>query len=250
MGALGVDYDYGPVPTIRDFARSNAEIRGLMGPFGCLSGSSEYLSPAGWRRMDEYDGGQVAVWSDGLVEWEVPAGYIEQPCTNLIRFDSGSLVMELSDEHRVPHWDWKGEFAVKTAAEIAEHPSRGTIPTTFVLARKDSALSEDIIRFGVMFSADGHVPPQGKQVQVCLRKDRKKARLRALLQRLGIKWVERCYPTRPTETTFVFESAWANKSLDWVWHLSSAELEVVIDEILEGKVTLDLESGKVETHES
>ena len=34
MGALGVDYDYGPVPTIRDFARSNAEIRGLMGPFG------------------------------------------------------------------------------------------------------------------------------------------------------------------------------------------------------------------------
>ena len=34
MANLGVDYDYGPVPTIRDFARSNAEIRGLMGPFG------------------------------------------------------------------------------------------------------------------------------------------------------------------------------------------------------------------------
>ena len=28
------------------------------------------------------------------------------------------------------------------------------------------------------------------------------------------------------------------------------QLEGVIDEILEGKVTLDLESGKVETHES
>jgi hypothetical protein len=34
VAELGVNYSYAPVPTIREFARSNAEIRGLMGPFG------------------------------------------------------------------------------------------------------------------------------------------------------------------------------------------------------------------------
>ena len=34
MADLGVNYSYAGVPTIREFARSDAEIRGLMGPFG------------------------------------------------------------------------------------------------------------------------------------------------------------------------------------------------------------------------
>ena len=35
----------------------------------CVSGDTEYLSPEGWKRIDQYDGGEVAQWSqDGTIQ--------------------------------------------------------------------------------------------------------------------------------------------------------------------------------------
>lgn len=219
-----------PGPVARDFHLDKAFVRGLKGPVGCLPGDSEFLTPTGWRRMDEYDNDLVGVWNDGVVKFE-PVEYVDLPATEFIRFDSGTLVMELSPEHRVPHYNWNGEFRVVTADEIEKHPSKRTIPTTFELDRPDAPMTDHEIRMRVMFSADGYIPKAGRQVAVCVRKLRKVARLKELLKdveyKLGVavrSGVEECC------FRFVWPYGKANKSLDFVWGLSSRQLRLVVEE--------------------
>jgi hypothetical protein len=230
-----VRYDYRDCPTIERFSEDDSFIRGLMGPFGCLPFDTEFLTPAGWKRMCDYQSGdRVAQWhEDGRIEFVEPTKHIVLPCTEFIEFDSGSLVMQLSGEHRVPHYNWTGRFSVSTAAEIARHPSKRTIPTTFVGPDGHGlGMSDDLIRFAVMMHADGHYTRQGNQAVVTLRKERKKERGRALLRRLGIEFAERVYPRRPDETLFVFYPPYRGKRFDerW-WTASRRELSVVLDEM-------------------
>lgn len=234
---MEIRYSYAPVPTVRRFAQSNAFVRGLLGPFGCLPGDTEFLTPFGWKRIDAYsDSDLVLQWTpDGATEFVYPESYVRQPATaGFFEFDSGSLVMALSPSHRVPHYDWKGAFAVKTAAQIASRPSKRTIPTTFKAPQTEwkLGLSDDMIRFAVMMHADGHYPKQGRKAQVCVRKAHKKERVRQLLTALGVEWTESVYPKRPTELTFRFEPPYRGKRFTggW-WWASEAQLRVIVDEV-------------------
>ena len=49
-----IRYHYADVPTLEEFALSNAFIRGAMGPLGCVSAETEFLTPAGWKRIDAF----------------------------------------------------------------------------------------------------------------------------------------------------------------------------------------------------
>ncbi len=234
--AYDIAYSYEDCPTLRDFALSDAFVRGVMGPFGCLSGDTEYLSPTGWRRIDAYDGGLVTQWdrATGRVELVQPEGYTDTEATELIEFDCGSLVMRLSADHRVPHIDWNGRFAVADAAQIEKCRSRRTIPTTFCGPDLDGlGMSDDLIRFAVMMHADGHYPKQGRRAVVCLRKERKKERLRALLGRMGVPFREHIPSQRPTETNFRFVPPYRGKRFTgrW-WRASGRELAIVMDEMV------------------
>lgn len=227
-------YSCRDMPTMGQFMDSDAFIRGIMGPFGCLSADSEFLTRRGWKRMDAYtEGDEVLTWSaDGSAHFELPAHYVDFPCERLISFDSGSLKMALSEEHRVPHWNYVGKWQVRTAAEIALSTTRKTIPTVFSLGHTRMAeMSDDMIRFAVMMHADGHYVPRGKQAVVCVRKERKKTRARQILAALDIEFEERLYESRPTETSFVFYPPYVGKHFDheW-WGCSQDQLAVVLDE--------------------
>lgn len=231
-----INFDYDAVPTVGQFAASDAFVRGLLGPFGCLPGDTEFLTPHGWKRMDAYESGDlVAQWDQsGHIEFVAPLAYQNLPATEFIQFDCGtSLRMRLSEQHRVPHLDYQGRFTVRTALEIEEVRSRRTLITTFVGQPHDGlGMSDDMIRFAVMMHADGHYPKAGKRAQVCVRKDRKKTRIRALLDRMGVEFSEHSYARRPTETTFSFVAPYTGKTFDrWWWGASQRELAVVLDEM-------------------
>ena len=218
------------------FAKSDAFIRGLMGPWRCLSGDTEFLTPTGWKRIDNYQPGDlVAQWDhrDGTTTFVPPMAYIKQPSEGFLRFDCGGLIMEITPNHRVPHYDWSGKFRVREAGELAARPSRCKIPVTFTPNdRPGLPMSDDLIRFAVMMHADGHYPKHGRKAVVCVRKDRKKVRIRATLSRLGLQWKESVYPKRPTETTFSFEPPYRGKRFtgDW-WKATPQQLAVVFDEM-------------------
>ena len=70
---------------------------------GCVDAETEYLSPTGWRRMDQYDGGAVAQYNlDGTSEFIQPTEYVKKPCLDMIRIKTKYGVDQLlSPEHRV-----------------------------------------------------------------------------------------------------------------------------------------------------
>jgi len=225
--------NYTPPPTlsrfIKDYLPSELFYDWIVGPVGCLPADSEYLTPAGWKRMDAWvPGDRVAVWDDGEVLFE-EAEHVCLPATEPFHvFDSGSLRMELSSEHTVLYNDYRGVQRTCSALQMARAPSRRTIPTTW---RQPGGvvMAEAEIRLRIAISADGCLPPRSQQTIVTLRKERKKDRLRTLLTAAGVVWREAGNPARPTETRFVFQE-WRDKSLAFVWGLDAAGLETVMDE--------------------
>lgn len=226
--------DYFPTLTGELFHDDDSFVRGIMGPIGCTDADTEYLSPTGWKRIGDYDGGLVAQWSqDGAILFVEP-DYVEGPCEELILFENANSVsMCVSPNHRMPLYDWKGEFCVKTAAQVERKPSRHVVPTTFTPSTA-LGLSALEIRLRVMIAADGNYPKAGKQAAVCVRKERKKERIRHLLRECGIPFREAQRASRPTETVFTFARPSFPKPLhesaNW-YQASREELSVLLDEM-------------------
>lgn len=231
-----IRYSYKHAPTLWKFHQSDAFVRGLMGPWRCLSGDTEFLTPHGWKRLDEFQAGDlVAQWDhrDGTTTFVPPIAYIKEPSVGFLRFKSSALIMEMTPNHRVPHYDYRKRFSVSDAAEIAAVPSRRWIPTTFTPNdRPGIDMNDDLIRFAVMMHADGYYPKHGLKAVITVRKERKKERIRETLGRLGIAWKEFTYPRRPTETIFSFVPPYRGKHFigDW-WKATPAQLAIVIDEM-------------------
>lgn len=222
-------------PTLNAYIQCQEQRAFICGPLGCLPGDSEFLTPAGWKRMDAYQAGdEVAVWSDGAVKFEraEPFAAPMEADERFIRFASGNLVMELSPEHTVPYFDYRGVFQTVKAGQMAERPSIRHIPTTFSLARQDASISDEEIRLRVMIAADAHYPKAGQQCFVCVRKPRKVERVAQLLDAAHIPFDKRLSESRPTEITFVFQRPAFDKSLGFIWGLSSRQLAVVIEEAM------------------
>lgn len=227
---IGSDY-----PVLSAYMQCRAPVSFVRGPLGCTSGDTEFLTPTGWKRMDAYEPGDlVAQWRQGgAIEFVRPEAYIVEPCEELIWFHQGNLSMQLSEEHRMPLYNYRGRFGVYLAGEIEDHPSRYSVPVNFTPAHPDAPVSDDLIRLAVAINADGHHPRAGFKSEICVRKERKKERLRALLSALGIAYKESVSELRPTEARFYFVSPYRGKRYEgwhW-WQLSARQLSVVLDEM-------------------
>jgi hypothetical protein len=219
-----------------DFMRSAAPVKIIQGPIGCLSAETEFLTPHGWKAIAAYEpGDQVAEWEPktGGVEFWAPREFIDLPCEEMWHFHSNhSLSMVLSDEHRVPLYDWSGALVVKTASHLAAKPSKHRVPVSFLAPETGSlSLTDAQIRLSVAISADGCFPKRGNQVVVTVRKDRKKERLRRLLSAAGVEWVEHQHSTRTSEVTFAFQrDGWAKGLTGRWWGASRRQLLIVLEE--------------------
>ena len=245
---ISADVDYTPPATIEDFIRAYLPnelfYAFIIGPFGPVSGDTEYLTPSGWKPINKYTpGDKIAQWTpdelgdpkNGKVEFVDPDDYIVTEATEFIHFkNKKSLSMMLSPNHRVPLYGWDGKFKVVTAAEAAAKPSKCVVPTAFVVDRPGTGMSEALLRLGVAINADGHFPPRSKKCIITVRKERKKQRIRYLLDSLAVNYDERTAESnRPTETRFLFESPYVGKRFDGIWwNASTKELEIILAEVI------------------
>lgn len=227
---------YIALPTLRQFHEDPTQIRCIVGPVGCYSGDTEFLTPSGWIRFDQYQTGmRIAQWDSLTSEMTFinPLNYIKAPCDNMIKFSSNhSLSMIVSDEHRMPLYDYRHIFCVKTAAQIAEHMSRYFVPINFVVTGTGCCLSDEEIRAMVMFSADGSVNPAGIKQRVTVRKERKKERIEQLLSACGIEYTVHPSSTRPTEVNYAFvPPVCSRRFTEWARECDSRQLSIIVDEI-------------------
>ena len=210
----------------------------VLSDMGCVDADTEYLSREGWKRIADYETGDVAQYHPAAeeIEFVAPTEFVKRPCAEMIRFKTTRGVDQLlSPEHRVLLADGR----VISAEHIAEtygpqSPSKHyKFRTTFkVRGTAGVALTDAQIRLQVAVNADGHCPPRVHKAvaYVRLKKPRKIERMTKLLADAGVAYkVSPCAPEGFVCFRFApptpkgFDAAW--------WACSQAQLEIVADEI-------------------
>lgn len=215
--------------------------RGIcLNDMGCVDATTEYLSPTGWVRIDQYSGGQVAQYvpETGAVEFVEPTEYVKKPCPEMIRFKTSRGVDQLlSPEHRVLYVSSTGSRQVKQAWEIeaahkaAAHGWKGRFITTFTPPEGAGVpLTDAELRLQVAVQADGHFPNNTRRVIMRLKRTRKIARLRTILAAAGVaaKW-----KTEPVSGFAIatFNAPLRLKTYDArYWAATPAQLAIIADE--------------------
>lgn len=213
----------------------------VIGPYGPLPGSAQFHTHEGWKRLDQWNEGDVALVYDfetGATKYE-PVGRVVADAESFLRLrNGGTAEIVACENHRWPVVGKLGAKKVLTTEEIAEsgtreHGSGYSLLRTFDPPNlPDLPLSDDEIRLQVAICADGSIRERMSvgRICICVRKDRKKDRLVRLLDALGRPYRTRCYSQRPTEMHFDFDGN-ENKRLAQFRNASPRQLRVVYDEL-------------------
>lgn len=228
---------------------------------GCFDSETEYLTPTGWRKFTDYDGGMVAQYDEKTerIEFVTPDKYVKLPCENMIRIKTKyGLDQLLSPEHRVLLKDGKKEGAVKLEVVSAQellhrHEDRhngiisergvnkiafsgACIPTVFKPAdRSGIDMTEEALRLQIAVIADGYFGNNTNRVSIRLKKERKIIRLRGLLLKTGIDFSETTpeYEGAKGFHIFRFNAPIRLKEFDArFWDADETQLRVIADEVL------------------
>lgn len=130
----------------------------LAGATGCVSADTEYLTPQGWKRIDEYvEGDQVLQYNeDGTAEFVTPKEYIKLRCRDMLHFHSaGAIDQLLSREHHIAYFsgaDNELEFITADAAanEHNDKGFRGKFKTTFKYERYENIKTESLTALAIL----------------------------------------------------------------------------------------------------
>lgn len=158
----------------------------------CVSGETEYIGEdLLWHRMDEYDGGKVGQWNNGVLEFVQPSRYIHNESDELIYMHNDTkLSMCLTPYHQMLIRTSKGNLVKRDAGKIADKLAHhkgnsGSVPHSFTYSEhcEDSRYSdENELRLQVAFCADGTIINQKRWTgRIRVKKQYKKDRLRLLL---------------------------------------------------------------------
>lgn len=210
---------------------------------GCVDKDTEYLSPDGWKRISEYDGGLVAqANADGTANFVKPDRYIVRNDSELLHFKNHyGLEMKLTKDHSVAYYPRdKKRILKRPASEVAEMQEKNVngfeneIPVAFHIENDTSLpLTDAELRLQVAFHADGsiiHNKVLDSRGIVTVRKKRKIERMRALLNESGIHFIEKVYVD---STRFNFKPPILSKRYDSSWYKASyKQLQIIANESL------------------
>ena len=212
---------------------------------GCVSCDTEYLTPTGWKRIDQYTPGDLVAQfhpEDCSIEFVEPISYIKEPCTEMVAITPVRGTSQLlSPEHRVLWYSNDGSTFGEQSAEdfMYELHKKGPnrLNKKFMTAMRTRAtgttgLSDAELRVQVAFVADGHLSAKtpGSKGTVRLKKARKIERMHMLLKAAGIEYRYRVQPSTGF-TIFRFTPPLHYKHFPNEYHgLNQHELCVIGDE--------------------
>lgn len=231
---------------------------------GCVDGDTEYLTPTGWKPIRDYKSGVVAQYDPHTRRstFVQPLSFVNRACSEMWHFKtSRGLDQMLSMEHNmlvVGNWAapegkgrrsaWKHtpvapapEYASKaypnpwfykvSAEEMAELAGQRhvSIETTFEMDGTGIDLTDEQIRVQVAVHADGTLP-NNTSAYIRIKKQRKKERLRLLLDQAGISYQEKAIAD--DFSMFKFKAPLHTKFYDYRWwKCSLAQKRVIASEV-------------------
>lgn len=212
---------------------------------GCVSCDTEYLTPTGWKRIDQYTPGDLVAQfhpENCSIEFVEPIAYIKEPCAEMVAITPVRGTSQLlSPEHRVLWYSNDGSTFGEQSAEDFMHELHKKGPNhlnkKFMTAMRTMAtgttgLSDAELRVQVAFVADGHLSAKtpGSKGTVRLKKPRKIERMHMLLKAAGIEYRYRVQPSTGF-TIFRFTPPLHYKHFPIEYHgLNQHELYIIGDE--------------------
>ena len=202
----------------------------------CLTGDHEVLTPYGWVRLDQWDGGTIAVWniqseaisfqnSDPLVfDYEGP----------MYQYNTIQCAQISTPDHRMPYMTEKGYWEVDTVENLA---ARASLQIPFTGMRKaPSTMEHDMLRVLIMTQAVGQYTDDG-QIVYDFKKPRKAERCKMLLRRVGILFVIDTYDAGNTRVAIFSHDVplWLRlfKGKEFGYWLFNESADVIFDELPE-----------------
>ena len=227
--------EYKASPTLAKFHADNSPFRLVLGPVGCYSGDTEYLTPDGWKRFADGPSDMVAQYDpktdrvsfvepeewqeiDAPVMWRVRVGSVEQmvsPEHAVVYFRNG--VMERAMPQMMP----QEKVGVMTAASHATLLRKVNMPDEHLRLQAICLVGGT---WGRCFATRLNVrivAENSKQMHMA-RLAMEAANLRHVVNEAGDEWVIR---GRMPWRVDIVPSTW--------WHLSIEQLHVVFKAIVE-----------------
>lgn len=214
---------------------------------GCVDADTEYLSSTGWKRIADYEGGDVAQYlpDTGKIEFVDEPEFIKLPCAEMIRVKTKyGLDQLVSPEHRMLLSKYKSPLRwteMQAQDALAWHDdfvsgggpgwSNTTIPTTFSWrGGVGLGLSREQLRVQVACIADGtFAAVSTSHCRIRIKKLRKQERLRELLAAAAIEFRETA--EAGGYRSFTFYAPWRTKHYDErFYRATTAELRTIVDE--------------------
>ena len=217
----------------------DGRVRGLFAFYGanrtgrwCLTGDHEVLTLDGWKRLDEWKGGEIACWKPDEVISFQPSKAQAFPYEGMMYHYLDKRIDQISTpEHRMyVKRRYDGAWETDTVENMASY--RPSIPFTGELIRrhpKDNAA----LRVLIMVQADGHYTEDG-QMRLAFKKERKIERCKRLLRAAEIPYTLNTYPDHtvfviPSRCLPLYLRQFTNKTFGW-WMLQENP-DVVFDEL-------------------
>lgn len=226
-------------PAMRRCVCRDGRVRGMFVYHGaspgrwCLTGDHEVLTPAGWKRIDEWKGGRIMCWAEnGKIDFEEAKARVFPYKGEMIQWDSLRFQQIATPDHKMPVVGKPGGVQVQNVHTKMKIPRCGRSACS-------SRYSEQQLRFFVMAQADGYITPEGNW-RFAFTKTRKEERCRHILKWLGVQFHYNVYPNNKPNTRYVFDIPHATmpkwmKDLgprkEFLWELLYADHEVFFDEI-------------------
>lgn len=198
----------------------------------CVPGDTEVLTRAGWKRLDSWDGGDIAQYTlDGELVFEHAERFVGPTDAEWVRVDAPYFKCDLTFGHTVPYIAHGTKRLRLMHAHDLLNRRAVRIPVGGML-RGHGALDADQMRVLVMVQADGTFETdtkQGRRLAISVKKSRKIERTRAILVAANIPFTEHVFESQPGYVRFVVRAKdypqWLtpDRKLFGAWLLDSTE---------------------------
>lgn len=200
----------------------------------CLTGDHEILTPTGWVRLDEWDGGEIACWTakTEYLSFKKAKPLVFDYTGEMIHLASKRCDQICTPDHKMPYLDKQGFWNFAEMGNLVEAKKTFTIPFTG-RRQLDPSIEHLPLRVLIMTQADGHYTNEA--VRFHFSKSRKIERCKMLLRKAKITFTEEKHGD---ETTCIvvknrFQPVWLRafreKVFDW-WMLDESP-DVFFDEL-------------------
>lgn len=214
----------------------------------CFPAGAQVLTPVGWCDLSRYQGGMVAQYSGGQIEWVHPLARVERHYRgDLVRHEVKGYVSMTTPGHNMVSIDGAGR-AYKHRADDGPRAKSHLIPRVGLLDGPGIALSDAELRLAVAVSADASIDVRkmvygtgpsrrdcaSRYVRFGFSKARKVERLRSVLVELGINPSDTVMADGKRSICFGLPDCVPGRVLPWSWiaEASARQRELLLEEIV------------------